>query len=325
MSRKAIDELLDRYLKGKASTFEQALVENWLLTPDEEPSAWEKMDTAHQALWLGTVFERIQVSIDEQPIVKLPIAHTNWKRIIAVAATITAFFCLFNFWPSIKPSFLTDQMVELKMPTNTKQQLTLSDGSRVWLNSGAELKYAEKFTGDTREVYLNGEAYFDIKHDPQHPFIVHTGKLSTTVLGTAFNIKATAGTNQIKVTVTRGKVKVSRGEKTLGLLLPDQEISYNTNNQTYQQYQIDAAKVTNWLPSDLFFDNATFGEATQILEQRFNVKIQFEHEQVKNCRFSGTAIATKEIEEIIDVMCKFNNCTYKRKGNTITIFGNGCN
>ncbi len=324
MSRKAIDELLDRYLEGKANATEQDLVENWLLTPSEESSAWEKMDSANQALWLGAVFERIQVSIDQQSVLKLSRTSTLWKRAIAIAATIAAFFLLFNFWPNLQTTFFAPDMVALKMPKDTKQQITLSDGSRVWLNAGATLKYAKVFDGATREVYLNGEGYFDIEHDPKHPFIVHSGKLSTTVLGTAFNIKAEES-GRIKITVTRGKVRVSKGQKNLGLLLPNQEFSYNTVNQTYQQYQIDANKVINWLPEELFFDNVTFEEATAILAQRFNVKIEFANEKIKQCRFSGTAIANNKIDDIIAVMCKFNNCTYHRKGNTITIDGNGCN
>lgn len=325
MSGIDIDKLLDKYLKGKASAFEQEVVENWLLTPGQEPSAWEQMDENSQKQWLTTVFERIETTLDEKKVVQLSPPKKWWKNMVAVAAIITAFLVLFSIWPYVGQEFATSNLVQLKMPKDTKQQITLSDGSRVWINAGSELKYTAEFNGNTREVYLDGEAYFDIKKDPKRPFVVHTGKLTTTVLGTAFNIKTDAKNNQIKVTVTRGKVKVSKGKQTLGLLIPDQQIVYNTANQTYQQYKVDAIKLINWLPNDLFFDNATFGEAAKILGERFNVKIEFANEQIKNCRFSGTAMANREIEEILDVICKFNNSTYKREKNTITIFGNGCN
>ncbi len=325
MSGIDINKLLDSYLKGTASAWERELVENWLLTPHEEPSAWEQMDENSQKQWLKSVFDKVEATIEEKKVVKLPSATKWWKSMVAVAAVITAFLILFNVWPYLEQEFSSPKLVALKMPKDSKQQITLSDGSRVWINSGAELKYAEQFTGNTREVYLTGEAYFDIKHDPGHPFIVHTGKLTTTVLGTAFNIKTDAASNQIRVTVTRGKVRVSNGKLTLGLLVPDQQIVYNATDQTYKQFKVDAVKLINWLPNDLFFDDATFGEVAKILEERFNVKIEFANEQIKNCRFSGTAMKNREIEEILDVICKFNNSNYKRERNTITIFGNGCN
>lgn len=325
MSGIDIDKLLDKYLKGKASAFEQELVENWLLTPDQEPSAWEQMDEGNQKKWLKAVFDRIETTIDEKKVVPLSVPKKWWKNMVAAAAIITAFLVLFSLWPYLAQEFSTSNLVHLKMPGDAKQQITLSDGSTVWINAGSELKYTTEFRDNTREVYLNGEAYFNIKKDLKRPFIVHTGKLTTTVLGTAFNIKTDAKNNQIKVTVTRGKVKVSKGKQTLGLLIPDQQIVYNTASQTYDQYKVDAAKSINWLPSDLFFDNATFGQAAKILSERFNVKIEFANEQIKNCRFSGTAIANREIEEILEVICRFNNSTYKRERNTITIFGNGCN
>lgn len=325
MSGIDINKLLDRYLKGKASAFEQELVENWLLTPDQEPSAWEQMAESDQKKWLKEVFDRVEATIDEKKVVPLSAPKKWWKNMVAVAAIITAFLVLFSLWPYLVQEFSTSSLVHLKMPADTKQQITLSDGSRVWVNAGSELKYTTVFKGNTREVYLRGEAYFDVKKDPKRPFIVHTGKLTTTVLGTAFNIKTDTENNEIKVTVTKGKVKVSKGKQTLALLIPDQQIVYHTASETYSKYTVDADKLVNWLPSDLFFDNVTFGDAAKILSKRFNVKIEFANEQIKNCRFSGTAIANKEIEEILDVICRFNNSTYKRERNTITIFGSGCN
>ena len=322
MSDRDINKLLDKYLNGKATPFEQDLVENWLLTPDQETTVWEQMDERDQKEWLATVFKRVEHTISEKKIVQLHPQKKWWKGMIAVAAIVTAFLIVFSIWPNLTA---TDKLVHLQMPKDTKQQITLSDGSRVWINSGSELKYTESFNGDTREVYLTGEAYFNIKKDSKRPFIVHTGNLSTTVLGTAFNIKTDGGQNQVKVTVTRGKVKVSKGKEILGLLLPNQQIIYNNKNQTYQQQQVDATQAIHWLPDDLFFDNVTFGDVAKKLEQRFNVKIEFANKQLKNCRFSGTAIANKEIEDVLEVICKFNNATYKRDENTITISGIGCN
>ena len=110
-------------------------------------------------------------------------------------------------------------------PRNNKY-LMLPDSSMVVLNEGSSLTFRD-FTGKTREVQLSGEAFFDIKHDAQKPFIVHTGRVKTTVLGTAFNIR-TDNANHITVTVTRGKVKVEDGNHPVALLIPNQQVTVDT-------------------------------------------------------------------------------------------------
>src|SRR5688572_8298430 len=105
------------------------------------------------------------------------------------------------------------------------QFLRLPDGSTVLLNEGSKLEYPITFSGDTREVFLQGEGYFDIQHNPSKPFVVKTANVTTTVLGTAFNVKAFPSEKHITVTVTRGKVKVSKDEKVLGVITHDQQIT----------------------------------------------------------------------------------------------------
>jgi transmembrane sensor len=214
----------------------------------------------------------------------------------------------------------------MQTASDQKKQMVLSDGSKIWLNAGSELKYPEKFNGTTREVFLTGEAYFDIKHDASKAFIVHTGNLVTTVLGTAFDIKANKTDRLIIVTVTRGKVSVSEGKRLLGLITPNQQISYNKQNKFHVETSVDASRVIAWQSAELRFEDITFQEAAKILSERFHVKITFNNDKIKACRFSGSALSGKNIDQVLKVICAFNNAHYDHNPDgSISINGKGCN
>jgi len=207
-----------------------------------------------------------------------------------------------------------------------QKKITLPDGSEVWANASSELKYPAIFNGKTREVYLSGEAYFDIAHDASKPFIIHTGTITTTVLGTAFNIKEDKAGQTIKVTVTRGKVRVDNGTKQLGILTPNQQISFNVLNSVATQTEVDASEAIAWQQKDMHFDDISFAEAAAQLEQRFHVTIHFSNDTIRKCRFTGTALEGEKLEKILKVICAFNNATYQTKADgSIIIDGTGCN
>jgi transmembrane sensor len=200
----------------------------------------------------------------------------------------------------------------------------LPDGSSVLLNSNSSLDYSN-FTATTREVILSGEAYFDIARDKNHPFVIHTGKLQTTVLGTAFNIRAYPDENDVTVTVTKGKVEVGMENKTLGIITPNQQISFNKKHGSTVQQQVLADSILVWKQNDLVFDNTTFEEAAVIISNRFNVSVNFTNERLKNCRFTASFLNEDNIHQVLTVLCDVNNATYEMKNNLINIKGEGCN
>jgi ferric-dicitrate binding protein FerR (iron transport regulator) len=249
-----------------------------------------------------------------------------WRRIAAVAAVLAICFTLYLEWPGLQNRLHPVRLTTLTVPLNQQKQITLPDGSKVWVNAGSQLKYPRQFNSKTREVYLSGEAYFDIQHDLSKPFIIHTGKVVTTVLGTAFNIKEDKISHTIKVTVTRGKVSVANGNKQLGIITPNQQISFNLLSGKSVQTEVDAKQVIAWQKTELHFEDITFGEAALQLQQRFNVKINFSNDKVKNCRFTGTALKGEKLDKILNVICAFNSATYQTKADgSIMIDGAGCN
>jgi len=212
------------------------------------------------------------------------------------------------------------------LATSEHQFLKLPDGSTVVLNAGSRLEYPSSFDGrERREVLLRGEGYFDIKHDASKPFIVRTGNLTTTVLGTAFNIKAYEDEKNITVTVTRGKVQVSDEGRTLGVITPNQEITFDKVDRQSQQRSVDSNNAIAWKSHDIFFDDMTLQEAAAQLEERFHVSIRFENEKTRHCRFTATFLNGEDLDQILHIICEFNGATYVRDaaGNML-IKGDGC-
>lgn len=205
------------------------------------------------------------------------------------------------------------------------KKIILPDGSTVILNNNSTLEYPEKFTGATRTVKLNGEGYFEILHNPTTPFIVQSGKLKTTVLGTAFNIKSLNGGKEIIVTVTTGKVSIADEYKVLGILASNEQMVFHTDDKKPDLVKVQAEEIVQWQKNDLFFENITMEQAAAILSRKFNVKITFLNDQGKNCRFTATFLKGESLEEILKVITSFNDAEYKILPGEIMISGKNCN
>jgi ferric-dicitrate binding protein FerR (iron transport regulator) len=269
------------------------------------------------------LFSDIERKISDSPVRQSRFMWTRAAAILLVALSAgVIYFFLYG-----------SKSAEIKnMPVATANQLThsshslikLPDGSSVLLNNNSTLDYTT-FTKDSREVILSGEAYFDIARDKKHPFIIRTGKLHTTVLGTAFNIRAYPEENDVTVTVTRGKVEVEMEDKTLGIITPNQQISFNKQNGSTVQQQVHADSILVWKQNDLVFDNTNFEEAAVIISNRFNVTVTFANELLKNCRFTASFLNENNIDQVLTVLCDVNNATYEKKNDLIIINGEGCN
>ncbi|SHF33809.1 FecR family protein [Pedobacter caeni] len=245
--------------------------------------------------------------------------------VAAAAAVLVLGFILYTYTPFFGKPKVPLQLTTLSVPADQQRQLTLADGSTIWVNAGSKVGYPKQFDGKTREVYLSGEAYFDIKQDPDKPFIIHTGKLKTTVLGTAFNIKEDPQSHRVTVTVTQGKVSVANGTEVLGIIKPNQQISFNTAENKFALTNVDAMKAIEWQKTGLRFEDISFADAAIKLEQRFKLNISFENKKLQNCRFTGTALNGENLDQILKVICSFNKASYvKQPDGSILIKGEGC-
>jgi len=316
--------LLARYTEGAGSPEEREMVERWfdaLQLPDGE---WEQISPDAQQALLKRLYYDIRNVIHQDNMVVSIHKRIKWWRPVAAAAAMLAFItAAWLLWPVKSP---VQALATLKAPSGHLRFLRLPDSSSVWVNAGSQLKYPDRFRDKTREVYLSGEAYFDVRHDAIHPFIIHTGPVITTVLGTAFNIREDLATRHVTVTVKRGKVSVANGKQEVAVLLPDQQVSIDLQKNKAFRSPVDAIQVAAWRGGELRFDNLAFMDAAKQVEDRFGVTIRFNNEKLKNCRFSASASADEPLDEVLKVMCAFNQASFKQQPDgSILISGEGCN
>jgi ferric-dicitrate binding protein FerR (iron transport regulator) len=193
------------------------------------------------------------------------------------------------------------------------------------LNKHSKLDYPVAFTAGAREVTLSGEAYFDIVHRPGQPFLVHTGKLVTRVLGTAFNIKAYPAENAIEVTVDHGKVQVMKGLSSIGMLTDNQQIRYDRGRDDYARNTVNVKPVIAWKPVEISFDDITMEEAARRIGQRFNLTVSFANPVVKDCRVTATFYQEDDLDMIMTVICGVSQSNFVIQEGKIVIDGKGCN
>lgn len=229
----------------------------------------------------------------------------------------------------------------------TKSHISLPDGSKVWLNAATKLQYKKDFNSKLREVYLTGEAYFDVRKDAKHPFIVHTSDIDIRVLGTVFNVKSYNEDAAIETTLIHGSIKVisnKRSDIPEIVLHPNEKLVYAKNGAIKTIKINDVAKddiinlgkyyqlskvtpVTNdsnrvetaWVQNRLLFDGHTFRELAIKMERWFNVKINFENEDVASYRLRG-AFEEETIDEALKALQQIANFKYIMKDKTVTIY-----
>ncbi|MFA4867692.1 MAG: FecR domain-containing protein [Pedobacter sp.] len=329
-----IKQLFVKFILNRCSPQEIAEVKEMVSSGGYEQEWFEAMEETekefanadHQSLIINEegIFDKINTTIGT----KRPFFNT--KRIWLVAAALV-FLAMSIGLLLIKPEVEGPRLAEVnnekseETKDTTHKWVKLPDGSSVQLNVDSYLEYPESFGGKAlREVRLTGEAYFDIKHDAKHPFVIYTGKIKTTVLGTAFNINAYHVNESVTVTVTRGKVKVEDEKKVLAVLTPDQQLAWNVKLPEPTKVNVKAETVVEWKKHDLIMDDMSMENAAQMIADRYGVKIQFKNEKVKNCRFTAAFLNRNDINQVLSVVGDITGSTLTLKDNLVTIDGPGC-
>ena len=187
------------------------------------------------------------------------------------------------------------------IPYGKRSQVTLPDGSHIWLNSGSQLSYPSVFAGNSREVYLSGEAFFDITPDPDKPFFVITRDIKIRVLGTRFNIFAYNEEQSTQTVLLEGKVTIGKNAflaKT-EVMEPGERVIYNHESENFAKDKVDVNYYTSWLYGYLIFENEPTPEVFKKLERYYNQTIVLEN-GLDNISFSGKLDLKEDIKDVLE-------------------------
>ncbi|WP_316825512.1 FecR family protein [Pedobacter miscanthi] len=317
MEKEYLDFLMRKFLSGTATAAERKELDQWYRQSNAEDVIWEE-DFAGEAELLKTGMRNDLLK------------HIHYSRIRrfnpwwAVAASIIGLSFLvyiYLLYPDLTAPDSNKIVASLSERATENKYLFLPDSSRIVLHPGSTFRY--NFNGKLREVTLTGEAYFDIKHK-REPFVIHTGKIITTVLGTAFNIKAYAD-QPVVVSVTRGKVSVTdENTKKLVLLTPDQQVQYSVGTKLSDRQAVSSQKVISWVKADMDFQELEFGKLAGILERRYGVSIQFKNPEMRNCLITGMFKGTESVDEVFRIISATLSCGYVIQGDSVIIDGKAC-
>ncbi|MGD8780266.1 MAG: FecR domain-containing protein [Ignavibacteria bacterium] len=240
-------------------------------------------------------------------------------RYAVVLFVLVAGYSIFNYMGIFDSSALIERVT----PFGKKAVVTLSDGSKVILNSGSRLRYPEEFSGSQRDIYLEGEAYFEVMYDKKR-FTVHTAGVSTSVLGTKFNISAFPSEENIIVALIEGKVKITKKgpnnkESTKSIILtPNQQFTYNTNTDESSITEVNIQKAIGWKDNILVFENEPLNQVFKKLERAYGLEFKCEKKVLGNYNIT-TKFVNDSVWLVAEVIKKTTGLNYKtRKENNIT-------
>lgn len=260
----------------------------------------------------------------EVPVKRMPV----WRMISRIAAMLVlvaglgigAYKIFINPKP-VKP--VEANLVQKQNAKGVKSTIELADGSKIWLNADSKVQYPALFTGNTREVYLNGEAFFDIAKNPSKPFIIHLSKGTVRVLGTSFNIKAYDNEPVVETSVATGRVafiprlKNNKQADTV-FLTPNNKVVYRLDEEKI----ITAATVSSedkaWTEGKMIFRSNSFEEIAIELERNFGKRAVFKNEEARNFRLTGS-FQNNTLAEILYYLSKTKTFSYTISDEEIVI------
>lgn len=242
----------------------------------------------------------------------------RWSRIVAAVAVIAV--CCVTVWNLSLMSRLQDKDSAFlaEVPAGDKAQLTLPDKSTVLLNSESSLSYVYK--DGKRIALLNGEAYFHVSKDKEHPFVVQAGSLNIEVLGTSFNVSSYKENDFVETSLIEGSVRLfdSRSPSESFILKPSQKAVYSKDNGKISFHDTDNVRETAWTENRLMFESEKLGSVFHKIERWYGVKIRLCCPEITNDPISGS-FKNEQLPYVMEALKFQYGFDYEITGNTVTI------
>ena len=338
--------LIQRYVTGNAGPAERQNVECWMAEAHENRRIIQEV----KEVWNETPPENFDVDVQQaweqfryrNQKNAMPVASDNAKPrrrsnmllylSRAAAVLLVALFtglCVhsqMNFTEQVESESISafNVLQELETERGEKARVTFSDGTSVTLNSASTVRFPQEFHGTAREVYLDGEAYFEVAHNPDQPFIVHSQDARVEVLGTKFNVRGWNQEPGVEVVVGGGKVSVKSSsrqpdERTEVILTEGFKTEIQRGQNPVEPVKVEPVNHLLWTSGGIHFDNEPLRGVVRDLERRFNVNITFNDKDLLDVPYTGT-FQYAELNEILSVIAASIEVGYSRDGTEVKFF-----
>eukprot|EP01137_Pigoraptor_chileana_P003296 Opistho-2@43272 len=319
-------EIIERYLNNEASEGEIFFVERWYASFENNPDGLSELTQLERIELENKIKKSVREEIKRQEIYTPP----RWVWAVASMAAMLVIVAGLSFYflpnnnekiSKIKSDIPISDWAKYENSSAKILKVILPDGSVVLLQPKTQLSYNQS-DRIYRQVNLKGEAFFDVKRDESRPFLIYSGKMTTTVLGTSFNVKAYPAMETFEVSVVTGKVSEKNETGKEVILLPKQQVVLETKTDEMQVNALPLDKTFYWELSSLQFDDNNMEDVIQRIEQKFNVSIDLSP-KLRNCRLSGN-FENVHLSTILEIICRSIEAEYVIDGQNISLKGNGC-
>lgn len=316
MMNEKITDIMNRLLAEKdCSTQELTALKKWLSNPATHSEVenwllehWAVSSEIDSTTIIESIFLQIQSHQKKHPVTP----GFSLARILHIYQKVAAFLLI----PIIGLGILyglnqytqsSDKYTETIAPRGQKSQIVLSDGTKVWLNSDTKIRYPGNFSKNQRDVYLEGEAFFEVTKSGHQPFIVHTSDLDIKVLGTKFNVKAYSDEDQVETSLFEGKINLlyqtpgatNQIEKEVA---PGQSFAYNKTNHQLGNHRFPQEEIDGWKKNQLIFKDDTFSNLVRKVERWYDVEVVYDQRLFNDRRLTVELYEGERLERLMEVI-----------------------
>ena len=311
MNNKDINALVE----GRLSAEKMAEVVKWSLKNPKQQQRYHVLKARHVAKLLKEGGGKNKLDTKRK--------FADWYKYVGYAACVLLMVAL--AYTLVSPNEQLEakysQTILASTSIGENKTITLSDGTKVTLNANTTFSYPEKFSEESRDVSLQGEAFFDVAHNPEKPFKVATGNgMNIQVLGTVFNVKSYPEDQNVETTLVSGKVKVveEQNQKTV-VLAPSQRATYVKDADKLIVDNVQTTKFTAWREGKLIYDETPIRQVISDLKRKYKVDISVESPGIMDYKYTGE-FDNLGIEQILDLFEVSSPILYKMHNNQITLF-----
>ena len=296
-------EILYRFFKHKSSRQEEKQILDWL---DEDGENIKKLEKER------TLFDVLLLSNTENDTPKTNIHKLKWRSYLSYAAIALLFIFLGSQISVFNNKENENLYSEIIVPKGQRVNLVLPDGTNVWLNSMAKLRYPNKFIGDERNVKLEGEGYFDVTHDEKHQFVVHTTECDVRVKGTIFDVHSASSKSPFFVSLVEGSIVLHDNSNQLSdvLIKPNQTVFYNS--KSFKTVDTPDSEDFLWKEGILSFKNKDFKDLLNNLGEIYGVTFDIKMNDIPTEVLSGKIRIDEGLDHALWVMQRNSTFTYTR-------------
>lgn len=313
------EDIIIRYLENRCSEEDFVLINEWMKESDENANELFRMEEVYQLGKLpadtgelvAKAERRLGKRLDQEKQQKQKAFRLrNAWRYAAALVAVVVMAAGFTYYLSQEEK---EELIVASATHGQVREMILPDGTKVWLNQSSQLRYPRNFRGKERQVYLEGEAYFEVARNHEKPFTVGSPAMDVRVLGTSFNIKCRPGTGIAETTLIEGEVEVKeKMDKGKITLLPGQKAVLNRVTGRMQVKQVDAKMEIVWHNDLIPFEKSSIFQIAAVLERFYGVKIILSPHVDSTATYSGVLKKKDSIESVLNSLRNSIPFNYKK-------------